>query len=111
MPSIKVHDRSRDRYHSLSISKVWELDRLRKARALVVGAGALGNEVVKNLAMMGVSLIVILDRDTVETANLTRSIFFREADHGSSKADVMAGRVKALNPDVEIGRASCRERV
>jgi molybdopterin/thiamine biosynthesis adenylyltransferase len=100
MPSIR--DKARERYHSLEISTVWELVKVRRASALVVGAGALGNEVAKNLAMMGVRLIVVLDRDTVEVANLTRSVFFRESDHGRSKVEVLADRVRELNPDVEV---------
>jgi len=102
MPLIHINDRSRDRYSALSISSVWELTKIRPARALVVGAGALGNEVSKNLAMMGVQLIVVLDRDTVETANLTRSVFFREGDHGRPKVDVIAERLVELNPDVNV---------
>ena len=98
----KIKDRSRDRYHALAISSIWRLDRVRQLRALVVGAGALGNEVCKNLAMMGVKLIAIVDRDTVETANLTRSVFYRERDHGRPKAEVLAERVRELNPDVTV---------
>src|SRR4029077_9827904 len=60
------------------------------------------NEVCKNLAMMGVSLIVVLDRDTVETANLSRSVFFREKDHGRAKTEAIGERLRELNPDVEI---------
>lgn len=102
MSTLQLVDHTKDRYYSLSLSSVWDLATLRKARALVVGAGALGNEVAKNLAMMGVRLIAILDRDTVEVANLSRSIFFRESDHGRPKAEVLAGRLRELNPDVEV---------
>jgi adenylyltransferase/sulfurtransferase len=102
MAELKIIDRSRDRYHSLAISSVWDLGRIRRAQALVVGAGALGNEVCKSLAMMGVKLIVVLDRDTVELANLSRSIFFREKDHGRSKTEVICDGLKDLNPDVKI---------
>ena len=52
--------------------------------------------------MMGVRLIAVLDRDTVEMANLSRSIFFRESDHGRPKADVIAERLREVNPDVEF---------
>jgi adenylyltransferase/sulfurtransferase len=52
--------------------------------------------------MMGVELIVVLDRDTVEMANLSRSVFFRESDHGRAKTEVIAERVRELNPDVGI---------
>jgi adenylyltransferase/sulfurtransferase len=99
---VRINDRARDRYHALSISSVWSLPRIRKTRALVVGAGALGNEVTKNLAMMGVASIIVLDRDTVETANLTRSVFYREIDHGRPKSQVLAERLHELNPDVAV---------
>ena len=102
MADLRIVDHSRDRYHSLAISSVWELAKIRQARVLVVGAGALGNEVCKNLAMMGVKLIVILDRDTVEMANLSRSVFFREKDHGRAKTDTIFEQLKDLNPDVQI---------
>ncbi|MBZ5681005.1 MAG: ThiF family adenylyltransferase [Acidobacteriia bacterium] len=102
MADLQIKDPAMDRYHSLALSSVWELARIRQACALVVGAGALGNEVCKNLAMMGVALIVVLDRDTVEVANLSRSAFFRESDHGRLKAEVICERLKDLNPDVEL---------
>ena len=102
MSALQIIDHTKDRYHALSISSVWELAKLRSARALVIGAGALGNEVSKNLAMMGVRLIAILDRDTVEMANLSRSVFFRESDHGRAKSDVIAERLREVNPDVEV---------
>lgn len=98
----RVIDRSRDRYHSLSISSIWEIDKVRQASAVVVGAGALGNEVAKNLAMMGLRRIFLIDRDTVEVANLTRSIFFREEDHGRPKVEVLAERLREVNPEVEV---------
>lgn len=102
MAILKVQDRTKDRYHALTISTVWDRETVRNARALLVGAGALGNEVAKNLAMMGIAAIAVVDRDTVETANLTRSIFFREADHGQPKVKALASRVREFNPDVTV---------
>jgi len=101
MAELRIVDHTRDRYHSLAISSVWELGRIRGAKVLVVGAGALGNEVCKSLSMMGVKFIAVLDRDTVELANLSRSVFFRERDHGRPKSEVVCERLKDLNPDVE----------
>lgn len=101
-PAARIKDPSRDRYQALALSSVWEVDVIRQAQALVIGAGALGNEVSKNLAMMGVRRIVIVDRDTVEVANLSRSVFFREADHGRPKSDVLKERLHELNPDVDV---------
>ena len=60
----------------------FDTERVRNARVLVVGAGALGNEVLKNLALFGVGNIYVVDYDTIEYSNLTRSILFREEDAG-----------------------------
>ena len=55
-------------------------DRVKNAHVLVAGAGALGNEVVKNLALFGVGHITVVDFDRIEVSNLTRSVLFREED-------------------------------
>lgn len=82
----------------------FKADRVRNAKVLVVGAGALGNEVLKNLALFGVGNIFVVDFDTIEYTNLTRSILFREedADKGYYKAEVAARRVREINPSVKI---------
>jgi len=82
----------------------WDRDRLQNARALVVGAGALGNEVLKNLALLGWGHIIVVDMDTIEDSNLARSVLFRQSDVGpqSFKAKVAAERVREINPDVRI---------
>lgn len=102
MEGTRIKDPTRNRYRALSLSSVWKLDVVRKASALIVGAGALGNEVAKNLTMMGIRLIVVIDRDSVEVANLTRSVFFRMADHGRMKAEVLAERLVDFNSDVKV---------
>ena len=61
-----------------------------RARALVVGAGALGNEIVKNLALLGWGNVLIADMDRIENSNLSRSILYRESDNGQFKAEVAA---------------------
>lgn len=79
----------------------WDQSRLFNARILVVGAGALGNEVLKNLALLGVGHIWVVDYDTIEDTNLSRTVLFRVADVnlGASKAITAAARAKALNPN------------
>jgi adenylyltransferase/sulfurtransferase len=68
----------------------------------VVGAGALGNDVIKNLALMGIGHLFIVDFDTIEAANLSRSVLFRDTDNNRSKAEVAAARAKALNPEIHV---------
>lgn len=78
----------------------WDQDRLLNARVLVVGAGALGNEALKNMALLGVGRILVIDFDTIEDSNLSRTVLFRTADakDGAVKAQVAAARAKELNP-------------
>lgn len=78
----------------------WDQDQLLRARVLVVGAGALGNEALKNLALIGVGRILVIDFDTIEDSNLSRTVLFRTADakDGAAKAQVAAARAKELNP-------------
>ena len=79
-------------------------DRVKSARVLVAGCGALGNEVVKNLALFGVGHIYVVDFDQIELSNLTRSVLFREEDayNHSYKADIVAKRAREINPQIEV---------
>ncbi|HTW41539.1 MAG TPA: ThiF family adenylyltransferase [Solirubrobacteraceae bacterium] len=90
------------RYHRQSLITWWDQSRLQDARVLVVGAGALGNEIVKNLVLVGVGTIVVVDMDTIENSNLSRCVFFRPEDEGRPKAKTLAERASELNPDVEV---------
>ena len=74
-----------DRLGTFEFISWWEREKVQNARVLVVGAGALGNDVIKNLALMGVGYIYIVDFDTIEAANLSRSVLFRESDNSRSK--------------------------
>ena len=75
--------------------------RIRSATVLLAGAGAIGNEVAKNLAMLGVGLLFIVDRDVVELSNVSRMIFFEASDLGKNKAEVLAEKVHKKYPFVE----------
>lgn len=102
METIVITDPDTDRYHTFSYISWWQQEVVRNATVLVVGAGALGNEVLKNLALMGIGNVLVADFDTIEDANLSRSVLFRTEDRGRRKAEVAAERVKALNPDVKV---------
>lgn len=79
-------------------------EKVKNARILVAGAGALGNEVVKDLALFGVGHIFVVDFDKIELSNLTRSVLFREEDaySHSYKADIAAKRAMEINPQIKV---------
>lgn len=79
-------------------------EKVRDARVLVAGAGALGNEVVKNLALFGVGHIYVVDFDQIEITNLTRSVLFREEDavNHAYKAEIVAKRGMEINPQIKV---------
>ena len=79
-------------------------DRVREARVMVIGCGALGNEVLKNLALFGVGHLVLVDFDRVEESNLSRSVLFRTEDarQGRYKVEAARQRLLELNPGLDI---------
>jgi molybdopterin/thiamine biosynthesis adenylyltransferase len=85
----------------------WNQERLAAATVVVAGAGALGNEVVKNLSLCGIGRIIVCDPDTVATSNLSRCVLFRPADVGRPKAPVIAAACADLSPASTVdGRVS-----
>jgi molybdopterin/thiamine biosynthesis adenylyltransferase len=81
-----------------------DVDRLGGSRALVVGAGALGNEVVKDLVLSGIGNITIVDMDRVVASNLNRCLFFRgeDAERRGFKAEVLAERAGEIAPSCKV---------
>lgn len=78
----------------------WDQQKLFHARVMVAGAGALGNEVLKNLALVGIGNILVVDFDLIEDSNLSRSVLFRQADvAGGRKAEIAAERTRQLSPN------------
>jgi adenylyltransferase/sulfurtransferase len=77
----------------------WRQDLLAAARVMVVGAGAIGNETLKNLALLGVGNVFVVDFDEVSMSNLSRTLLFRESDAGRLKTEVAAQAAAALSPN------------
>ena len=75
-----------------------DIGKVRGARVLVAGVGALGNETVKDLALLSFRHIVVADPGVVSEPDLGRCLFFRERDVGRKKAEVVAARVKEMCP-------------
>lgn len=94
-------DFEEDRYARLRLIPWWDQERLKNATVMVVGAGAIGNELIKNLALLGIGKILIFDMDRIENTNLTRSVLYRKRDVGRYKAETAAERAMELNPDVK----------
>ena len=78
----------------------WDQERLAQARVLVIGAGAIGNELIKNLALLGIGHLFVADLDRIENSNLSRSVLFREADCGRMKAEVAAEHARDIFPQM-----------
>jgi adenylyltransferase/sulfurtransferase len=91
-----------DRYSRLRLIGWWDQDKIRAAKILVVGAGAIGNEVLKNLTLLGVGHVFVIDLDEIEDSNLTRSVLFRHEDCGKSKSIAAAEEMRIINPDVKV---------
>ncbi len=91
-----------DRYARQRLLPWWDQDRLAAARVVVAGAGAVGNEALKLLALVGVGEIVVVDFDTVSPSNLSRTVLFRAEDVGQPKAALAARRTRELNPEVHV---------
>jgi molybdopterin/thiamine biosynthesis adenylyltransferase len=91
-----------ERYKRHSLIDWFSQDKVSATRVVVVGAGAVGNEVIKNLALLGVGEIHIYDFDTIENHNLTKSVLFRESDIGKLKSDTAAARAADLDPNIKV---------
>lgn len=81
-----------------------DMGSLQAASFLVVGAGALGNEVTKDLVLAGARRITLVDMDRVVLSNLNRCVMFREQDgrDGRFKAEMVALRSRELDPSVKV---------
>ena len=76
--------------------------KLKAAHLFVVGAGAIGCELLKNFAMAGVGNIIITDMDTIERSNLNRQFLFRPNHIGELKSKTAAKVAMSMNPDIKV---------
>lgn len=79
---------------------------------LLVGAGAIGCEMLKGFALVGLGVranggVTIADMDHIERSNLSRQFLFRSKDTGRPKAEVAAEAAHRLNPDLQVTSHTC----
>lgn len=80
----------------------WNQKIIKNSRVLIAGVGGLGCEIAKNLAMLGVGHLDLIDLDVIEHSNLNRQILFVGAKMGEPKAIVAATKLKEINPNITI---------
>src|SRR5580698_11229657 len=91
-----------DRFSRLRLISWWDQEKIARCRLLVIGAGALGNEILKNAALLGFTQVVVVDLDRIEESNLSRAVLYRSEDVGQFKADVAAAGYRSLAPDAKV---------
>jgi len=82
----------------------WDQNKITDATVMIIGVGATGNEVVKNLVLTGVGKLILIDYDFINISNLNRCVLFdRKSAQGKEyKVDVIKNACEKLNPDTEI---------
>lgn len=78
------------------------VEKLNKSRVLVFGVGGVGSFVCEALARAGIGHIEIVDKDVVDITNINRQIIALHSTVGKSKVEVMAQRMKDINPEIEV---------
>jgi adenylyltransferase/sulfurtransferase len=102
MVSVEQTDLHEDRFSRLRLIPWWDQSKIANFSLLVVGAGALGNEILKNAALLGFRKVVIVDLDQVEESNLSRTVLYKEEDIGLFKADAAARAYQEMAKDARV---------
>jgi molybdopterin/thiamine biosynthesis adenylyltransferase len=92
----------RDLYDRQFRLEGWSQNLVKNSRVLIVGIGGLGCEIAKNLAMLGVGHLDLVDLDIIEHSNLNRQILFVDAKLGEPKAIVAANKLIKINPNITV---------
>ena len=79
-----------------------KLVKLSKAHVLVIGLGGVGSFAAEFICRNGIGTMTIVDGDTVDPSNRNRQLPALSTNHGQSKADIMAERLKAINPELTL---------
>jgi len=93
-----------DKYDRQKRISGWDQKKISNATVMIVGAGATGNELVKNLSLTGIGNITLIDYDIIEKSNLNRCVLFNMKNNIEKqyKVDVVKEAIEKLNPDTNI---------
>ena len=94
--------KEKDLYNRQFRLEGWSQKLVKNSRVLIIGVGGLGCEIAKNLAMLGVGHLDLVDLDIIEHSNLNRQILFAGAKMGESKAVVAAKKLAEINQNITI---------
>jgi molybdopterin/thiamine biosynthesis adenylyltransferase len=105
--AVAAHEVLKARGKFTPLSEPWVHDlrgegSLAQQRVLVVGAGAIGCEVLKTLAQLGVGSVCVTDPDCIDVSNLSRQLLYRARDVGQPKSAVAARVLQARRPEVQV---------
>ena len=79
-----------------------KLEKIKQSHVLVVGLGGVGAYAAEMLCRSGVGKLTIVDADTVHPSNLNRQLIALVSTQGEAKAEILAARLKDINPDIEL---------
>lgn len=83
------------------------VDKIKSSSVIVFGIGGVGSYVVEGLARAGVGRLVLVDNDVVDITNINRQLVALHSTVGKSKAQVMADRVRDINPNCRVEAVEC----
>ncbi len=78
------------------------VEKIQNTKPFIIGSGAIGCELIKNLGMFGVKEMFLTDMDYIEKSNLSRQFLFNDEDIRKSKAQTAAKKIKLMNPDTNV---------
>jgi tRNA threonylcarbamoyladenosine dehydratase len=78
------------------------LQTLAQSHVMIVGLGGVGSYAAEFIARSGIGKMTIIDGDVVDPTNRNRQLPALATNHGQLKADIMAERLKAINPEMEL---------
>jgi len=98
----ELSEEERDLYDRQFRFEGWSQKLVKNSRVLIAGVGGLGCEIAKNLAMLGVGCLDLVDLDIIEHSNLNRQILFTGAKFGEPKVVVAAKKLREINPNIIV---------